>query len=55
MANPLHVGAALGRYVKITCPHCHKSKLAMRRAVETRQCPHCHRRFPNPQVARPKR
>jgi hypothetical protein len=53
--NPLFLGAALGRTVRIKCSHCGRTKLVTRRDVETRLCPHCHRRFPNPPEARPKR
>jgi ribosomal protein S27E len=55
MAGPFALGAALGRFAKIRCPHCGHVKLAERRPVRDRVCPACHKHFPDPLAAPPKR
>ena len=48
MANPMILGASLGRLVRITCPHCGHMKLVARVPNAYRICQRCHRRFADP-------
>jgi uncharacterized protein (DUF983 family) len=52
MANPMILGASLGRLVRITCPQCGQVKLVTRVPNVYRICPRCHLRFADPLSAR---
>lgn len=55
MAGPIGMAVALGRIVKIRCPHCGKEKAVERKPTEFRVCPRCGKHYPDPIAAARKR